>query len=107
MLPWMTCNGARLAASPRRTGSIKQRKKERNSSSGRAMLFFLCKADHSRFVLTLENILSSERDRLTVEFRDSGFQSGECRLIGLVPLVGRFSVRIPGRHEHAKPITFR
>jgi len=54
------------------------------------MLFFLCKADHSRFVLTLENILSSERDRLTVEFRDSGFHSGECRLIGLVPLVGRF-----------------
>jgi hypothetical protein len=43
----------------------------------------------------LENILSSERDRLTEEFRDSGFQSGECRLIGLVPLVGRFSVRIP------------
>jgi hypothetical protein len=57
--------------------------------------------------LTLENILSSERDRLTVEFRDSGFQSGECRLIGLVPPVGRFSVRIPGLHEHAKPITFR
>src|SRR5271165_1303296 len=89
MLPWMTCNGARLAASPRRTGSIKQRKKERNSSSGRAMLFFLFKADHSRFVLTLENILSSERDRLTVEFRDSGFQSGQSRLINRFGSAGR------------------
>jgi len=59
------------------------------------MLFFLCKADHSRFVLTLENILSSERDRLTVEFRDSGFQSGECRIISLVPLVGRFRSEFP------------
>jgi len=48
------------------------------------MLFFLCKADQSRFVLTLENILSSERDRLTVEFRDSVFQPGKCRIIGLV-----------------------
>src|SRR5580692_3287519 len=95
MPPWMTCNGARLAASPRRTGSIKQRKKERNSSSGRAMLFFLCKADHSRFALTLENILSSQRDRLTKKFRDSVFQSGECRIIGLVPLVGRFRSEFP------------
>ena len=71
------------------------------------MLFFPCKADQSRFVLTLENILSSERDRLTEEFRDSGFQSGGCRLIGFFPLVGRFPARIPGLHEHAKPITFR
>src|SRR5271165_2489395 len=107
MLPWMTCNGARLAASLRRTGSIKQRKKERNSSSGREMLFFVCKADQSRFVLTLENILFSERDRLTEQFRDAGFQSGKRRLIGLVPLAGRFSVGIPGLHEHAKPIPFR
>ena len=71
------------------------------------MLFFLCKADQSRFVLTLENILSSERDRLTVEFLDSGspvwgMQDNRFGSAGRM-----FSVRIPGLPEHAKPITFR
>src|ERR1700740_3157841 len=94
----MTCSAARLSASPRRTGSIKQREKERDSSYGRAILFFFYQSPSKPFYFAVGRIIFASQQRWG-SIRD-------CRL-GCCRIVREIAARAPGgspesRRGHSK-----